>query len=150
MYKKILMPTDGSALSERAAAAAIALARGCGADIVALSVAQPCFPILSAATPERGRESELDRMREAAARHADRVARLARNAGVPCSSVTVASPDPADAIIRAALDLHCDLILIAAHGQRGLTRLIAGSVPQRVLAYSPVPVILFHGNTEPA
>lgn len=166
MFRKILVPTDGSALSETAAAAAVALARGSGAEIVALSVAQPWLPPEEAgAGPDTHADAganidadvhahmlaaERERALRVAGRRAARVARLAQEAGVPHSLVTTAASSQHDEIIRVALELHCDLIFMAAHGQCGVTRLVAARVPQLVLAYSPLPVILYRGSTEPA
>ncbi len=149
MFRKILVSTDGSALSETAAAAAVALARGSGAEIVALSVAQPWVPCEDGADV-RIEAAERERALRVAALHAGRVARLAQEAGVAHSLVTAAASSQHDEIIRVALELGCDLIFMAAHGQCGVTRLIAGRVPQLVLAYSPLPVILFRGSTQPA
>jgi nucleotide-binding universal stress UspA family protein len=139
MFRRILVPTDGSVLSERAAAAAVALARGSGAEIVALSMATP-LPLCDG----NGNPEAL------AAQRAGHVARLAEEAGVPHSQVTSAPASQHEEIIRVALQRHCDLIFIAAHGQCDLTRLIAGRVPQLVLAYSPLPVILYRSATAPA
>jgi len=149
MFRKILVPTDGSALSEHAASAAVALARGSGAEIVALCVAQAGDPPRSQAD-EAASAAQRERALSAAAQRAGRVARLAQEAGVPHSLVTAMATSEHDEIIRVALDLHCDLIFLAAHGQCGVTRLIAGRVPQLVLAYSPLPVILYRGATTPA
>lgn len=149
MFRKILVPTDGSALSEAAAAAAVALARGSGAEIVALSVAQQGDPAREQA--DNGDwAAQRTRALNAAAQRAGRVARLAQEAGVPHSLVTTMASSQHDEIIRVAIELHCDLIFLAAHGQCGVTRLIAARVPQLVLAYSPVPVILYRGSTVPA
>lgn len=170
MFRKILVPTDGSALSDTAAAAAVALARGSGAEIVALSVAQPWLPPAEAdsgadAAADAGSDvhadahadahagmlaAERERALRVAGQRAARVARLAQEAGVPHSQVTAAASSQHDEIIRVALELQCDLIFMAAHGQCGVTRLVAARVPQLVLAYSPVPVILYRGSTEPA
>jgi len=149
MFRKILVPTDGSALSEHAASAAVALARGSGAEIVALCVAQECNPPHGQAA-ESAWAAQRERALNTAAQRAGQVARLAQEAGVPHSLVTAMASSEHDEIIRVAHDLHCDLIFLAAHGQCGVTRLIAGRVPQLVLAYSPVPVILYRGATMPA
>ena len=138
MFRKILVPTDGSPLSDTAGKAAVSLARGCGAEIVALSIAEPGSPT--------GRERAL----ELAARRAARIARLAGDAGVPHSELASAGSPEDEEIIRIALERHCDLIFMATHGQGGLTKLIAARVPQLVLAYSPLPVMLYRGSVEPA
>lgn len=150
MIRKILVPTDGSALSERAAAAAVALARGSGAEIVALSLAWPGLSLHARAPGPEEADAARERALGVAARRAGWVARLADEAGVRHSVVTAAPSSQHDEIIRVALELHCDLIFMAAHGQCGVNRLIADRVPQLVLAYAPIPVILYRGSVEPA
>jgi nucleotide-binding universal stress UspA family protein len=141
MYQRILVPTDGSAL---AADAAIAFAQASGGDIVALAVACPEPVLLSAeGALAAGADPGADVLLEQAGQHAEQVAAAARKAGVACTALTAYGYSPADEIIETAQRQHCDLIFIASHGRRGLSRLIAGSVTQRVLAYSPVPVLVF-------
>jgi nucleotide-binding universal stress UspA family protein len=114
MYKKILVPTDGSALSEQGATSAIEFARAQGAAIVAVSVAQP-YPLM-ASEAAIVTDSALD--------------------------TRVLLQLAQDEIIRAAADNGCDLIYMASHGRRGLSKLLAGSVTQNVLAYSTIPVLV--------
>ncbi|RZJ85456.1 MAG: universal stress protein, partial [Massilia sp.] len=71
------------------------------------------------------------------------MAERARRGGVGCRPVTRIDPDPAREIVEAAREYHCDLIAMGSHGRRGLSRLLAGSVTQAVLAYAPVPVMVF-------
>jgi nucleotide-binding universal stress UspA family protein len=147
MYQRILVPTDGSELAAVAADAAIAFARACGGAIVALSVAYPEPVLLSAeGAIAAGTEPGVDILLEQARQHAEQVAAAARKAGVGCTALTGYGYSPASEIIEAAQREHCDLIFIASHGRRGLSRLIAGSVTQRVLAYSPVPVMVFRAG----
>lgn len=144
MYRRILVPTDGSELAMVAVNAAIALARACGGDIVALSVAYPEPLLLSAeGAVAAGIELGVDVLLEQAQQHVAQVADAAHRAGVECTSLTAYGYSPADEIIAAAERQNCDLIYIASHGRRGLSRLIAGSVTQRVLTYSPVPVMVY-------
>jgi nucleotide-binding universal stress UspA family protein len=70
------------------------------------------------------------------------VAGAAGVARVPCETHTALSFLPYEEIIRAADDYHCDVIFMASHGRRGLSRLLAGSQTQKVLAYSKVPVLV--------
>ena len=150
MFRKILVPTDGSPLSDAAGRAAVALARGCGAEIVALSIAQALLQSCEGADGRAASAAGHDRALALAAQRAGRIAALANEAGVPHSQVTSDALPEYEEIIRIALELHCDLIFMATHGQGGLTRVIAGRVPQLVLAYSPVPVMLYRGNVQPA
>lgn len=142
MYKRILVPTDGSPLSVQAAEAAVAFARGIGAEMVAVSVAQP-FPIMAAeaaalAPSAMGTEEVMNQ----AADNVARVAALAAAAGVPCHGVTSMAFAPHEDILKAARDNQCDLIVMASHGRHGLSKLIAGSVTQKVLHDSAIPVLV--------
>lgn len=149
MYKKILVPTDGSPLSEQASTAAIAFARLCGAGIVAFSVAEP-YPLVPAAEGamviDPGIETRV--LQEFARQNVDKVAQAAGAAGVACETATAFSMFPYQEIINAAAASHCDLIFMASHGRRGLSRLLAGSVTQNVMAYSTIPVMVLRPSGE--
>jgi nucleotide-binding universal stress UspA family protein len=149
MYKKILVPTDGSELSDQAAAAAINFAKLCHADIVALSVAEP-YPLMPAAegamVVDTGYEAEV--LQKLAKENADKVAKQARDAGLNCQALTVFSVVPHEEIVRTANEQGCDLIFMASHGRRGLSKLLAGSVTQNVLAYSSIPVMVLRPRRE--
>ncbi len=142
MYSKILVPTDGSALSQQAAAAAVEFARAVGAEIVAVSVAQPYPMIAAEAVVVLDTETETRALLEQAQQNVDKVAQLAKAAGVACSVGTALSYVPHEEIIKAAVDHHCDLIFMGSHGRHGLSKLLAGSVTQNVLAYSSIPVLV--------
>ncbi|MFL6672673.1 MAG: universal stress protein [Massilia sp.] len=143
MYKRILVPTDGSDLSVQASAAAIDFARLCSAEIVALSVAEP-YPLAPAAEGAMVIDPGVENgtLETLARQNVAQVARSAAAAGVPCTTVTVVSPVPYQEIIDVAAENKCDLIFMASHGRRGLSRLLAGSVTQNVLAYSSIPVMV--------
>lgn len=144
MYQKILVPTDGSDVSAAATEAAIAFARTCGSELISLSIAPPEPMIPSAEGAIAGSAGlDVDVLMEQAQRHADDVAALAARAGVKCTPLAGYGYSPADQIIETAKRHGCDLIFMASHGRRGLSRLIAGSVTQRVLAYAPVPVMVY-------
>jgi nucleotide-binding universal stress UspA family protein len=149
MYKKILVPTDGSAVSATAAEAAIAFARTCGSELISLSIAPPEPVVLSAEGAIAGSAGlDVDVLLEQAQRYAEDVANLAARSGVKCMPLTGYGYSPADEIIETVKRHGCDLIFIASHGRRGLSRLIAGSVTQRVLAYAPVPVMVYRPQLE--
>lgn len=143
MFHRILVPTDGSELAAEAAHAAIEFARACGAAIVTLSVAYPEPVLLSAEGALAAGGAGIDVLLEEAQHHVARVADAARLAGVACTALTVYGDSPADNIVEIAQRRQCDLIFIASHGRRGLSRLIAGSVTQQVLARSPLPVMVY-------
>lgn len=144
MFKTILVPTDGSEISQMAVAAAIDYARCAGAGIVALSVAEP-YPVVpvvdGAIVLDAGRDSR--ELQELARQRVARVADAAHQAGVPCTAEVALSFHPHEEIIAAAARHHCDVIFMASHGRRGIGRLLAGSETQKVLAYAPVPVLVF-------
>lgn len=143
MWKRILVPTDGSELAGKAVAEAVDYARVAGASIVAFSVAQP-YPLLPAVDGAMLIDPAVDstEMQQVAQETVDAVASLARAAGVKCETHTALSFLPYEEIIRAAEEYQCDAIFIASHGRRGLSRLIAGSQTQKVLAYAKVPVVV--------
>jgi nucleotide-binding universal stress UspA family protein len=143
MYDRILVPTDGSDVSAAAEQAAIAFARAHGSEIVVLAVGQPQPPIASAEAAMAIDPGLDDAVLLAAAReHARNVATAAEAAGVRCTSLAVLDYSPADAILATADSHACDLIFMGSHGRRGLSRLLAGSVTQKVLAEAHVPVMV--------
>ena len=146
MYKRILVPTDGSALSLKAAKAAAELARAIKARITAIYVIEPYMPPMGAEgmafyaaySPD---EYELG-MRKAAAKALAKVEAVARAARVKYDAVTVIQDNPWKAIIKAASAKKCDLIVMASHGRRGLAGLLLGSETQKVLTHSRTPVLV--------
>ena len=141
MFKNILVPTDGSKLSQQAVGAAIELARGYGSKIVAFSVAE-AYPMVTAAAMMIDPGTESAMLQDLAQLNVEWVAQAAKIAGVPCTTATAVSDSPYQEILAAATDHHCDVIFMASHGRRGLTKLLAGSVTQNVLAYSTIPVLV--------
>jgi nucleotide-binding universal stress UspA family protein len=142
VYKKILVPTDGSDLSQEGVTAAIEFARLCGAEIVAFSVVEPYPMPAGEAMMVIDLGVEIDRMQQMAQEIVDKVGQAAQAAGVPCNTATAYSAQPGEEIINAATANKCDLIFMASHGRHGLSRLLAGSVAQNVMAYSAIPVMI--------
>lgn len=85
---------------------------------------------------------EMTQRRQIALENVEKVAQAARAAGVSCSIATAYSPVPHEEIINAATVNGCDLIFMASHGRHGLSRLLAGSVTQKVLAGTTIPVLV--------
>jgi nucleotide-binding universal stress UspA family protein len=145
MFKHILLPTDGSELSLRAATLGIELARTCGARVYALHVVAPYHTIAYMA--EMLAATEITYTQEATVRAGQYLAdvrRMAEAAGVECSTEYVFDDRPHEAIVRAVRDQHCDLVVMASHGWRGLTRLLLGSEVHKVLLESEIPVLVCH------
>jgi nucleotide-binding universal stress UspA family protein len=144
MFKTILAPTDGSELSEKAVEAAVEFARETRAKIVGVSVARP-YPFPPPGdTASISQTTEFEKkMAELAQARVDKVAAVAKAAGVPCETAIAQSIDPYEEIINAAKNFGCDVIFMASHGRKGVNRLFIGSETQKVLAHSSIPVLVF-------
>lgn len=144
MYKRILLPTDGSDASLRAIRHGADFARTLGAEVVVLT-ATPEFHTFTAdaAMIELTRDDYQKSTAAQAARLLDEAAAVAREAGVPCASVHVVSDHPYEAIIGTARERRCDLIVMASHGRRGIKGLLLGSETQKVLVHSAIPVLVY-------
>lgn len=145
MFKHILLPTDGSALSLRAVDAGIELASRLGARLYAFHVIAP-FPSTTYFV-EIVQVNEAMYM-EAALNNAERylaeVCRRASAAGVPCDSSHALGGHACSLIVDVAVRQQCDLIVMASHGWRGFDRLLLGSETHKVILNSNVPVLVCH------
>ncbi len=148
MYKHILVPTDGSVLSDKAVAAAIKLAQLLGARVTAFHAIEP-YPLQGAYAAEASGVAELQpevfaqRSEEYAKRVLDAVARAAAAANVPCATGYATSRSASLAIVEKARREGCDLIVMASHGRRGLEGFLLGSETQKVLTHSSIPVLVY-------
>ncbi len=145
MYKHILIPTDGSTHSAHAATDGVALAKATGARVTGLFVAPAPTPLvfeglLPVAYMQPEEHAALTA--KAAARYLGAIERAASQAGVAFQGVTVTGEFPAQAIIDAAAQRKCDLIVMASHGRRGLAGVLLGSETQKVLTHAKVPVLV--------
>ena len=143
MYTHILLPTDGSALSDAAVLKGLRLARLLGARVSGLHVT-PEFHVLTYRTEmlEDTREEFAADSKAHAEKYLANVVKAAKEEAVPCNVEAVSSDHPADAIVRAAERLGCDLIVMASHGRRGAKGLLLGSETQKVLTHCKVPVLV--------
>ena len=147
MYKHILVPTDGSKLSLKAAKEAAKLAKKLEAKITALYVIEPFIPPSTGETAllirQTGvQEKYANTMKEHAGEALAKVAATAAAAKVSCDTLSVINFHPWDGIIKAARSKKCDLIVMASHGRRGLASLILGSETHKVLTHSKTPVLV--------
>jgi nucleotide-binding universal stress UspA family protein len=142
MYKRILIPTDGSDITTRAVEAGIALAKSLGATVQTMSVKEP-FPYsaVSEMQPEPPQEFYDTQERIASAR-VKAVTDACAAAGVPCEAHTVEAVHPWEAIIAHAERAGTDLLVMASHGRRGVSALLLGSETQKVLTHSKLPVLV--------
>jgi nucleotide-binding universal stress UspA family protein len=144
MFKRILLPTDGSDQSQRAVIAGISFAKDLGAEVVGLTVI-PQFHTFTYKTDmlEATKEEFAVENQQKANEILDFVLGAAREAGVPCSTEKAVSDDPYQMIISTARDRHCDLIVMGSHGRRGVKGLLLGSETQKVLVHGSVPVLVY-------
>lgn len=142
-FKTILIPTDGSALSDKATAAAIEFAQASGARIVGMSVTLPYLSSPLELDRSAGDEETFKKqaLRRATA-YLQRIAEQARTAKVECETHVVESTDPSAGIVAAARRFHCDAIFMGSSWRKGLARILCGSATRRVLAQSDKPVIV--------
>ncbi|MFB6198524.1 MAG: universal stress protein [Halobacteriaceae archaeon] len=138
IYERILVPTDGSAASRKAAKHAIALASEQGAEIHAIYVINSAS--FSGLTVESSWEGVSEMLREEGQDAVDEVVELATEADVRVET-TLLTGTPSQEIVRYAENQDCDLIVMGTHGRGGIDRLLLGSVAERVVRASDVPVL---------
>jgi nucleotide-binding universal stress UspA family protein len=145
MYKNILVPIDGSALSRSAAREAVAFAKAQGAKVVGFYVAPAYQPNVYADFVPASFVSpkEYDELaKKTADKYLSVVEKAAQAAGVSCKCAHAMSDLPYEEIIKAAQRHKCDLIFMASHGRSGIARLLLGSQTSKVLAHTKVPVLV--------
>lgn len=147
MFKKILIPTDGSVLSSQAANKGVTFARQIGAEVVALHVTQPFaatvgFDGMAAAYAIT--DEDYDKTaKEQSEKYLRQVLDRAETAGVKAIGKSVSNFNVADGIVQAAESEGCDLIFIGSHGRSGLSRLLLGSVTIKVLNIAKNTVLVY-------
>lgn len=146
MFKHILVPTDGSELSQETSRRAVSFAKEAGARITAF-FAKPEYPVtyygegalIDPTTPEKFAELA----EQQAQQNLSFVEKLCQEAGVECSKLALTSDIPYEAIIDAATQSDCDLIFMASHGRRGFSGFLLGSETNKVLTHSKIPVLVY-------
>jgi nucleotide-binding universal stress UspA family protein len=145
MFKNILVPTDGSALSNKAVKKAAMLAARLGARITGFYVA-PAYRLNVYAEyvpPDLMLPAEFEaKTKKIAQKYLDVVKKAATGAGVSCTCYHANSDFTADAIVKAAKRYKCDAIVMASHGRSGLGRMLLGSETSKVLSMSKLPVLV--------
>lgn len=139
MYKRILLPLDGSSLAERALPHAVAQAERFQAELVLLRVLEPLSELLGKTSPVIA-DAEA-RTREMARDYLERVADRVRKQGVSVR-VDAIEGRPHHAIVEYVQTNEVDLIVICARGRSGMSRWLMGSVADRVIRGADVPVLL--------
>ena len=144
MFKNILIPTDGSDLSQRAVSFGVELAKLHQSRITGIHVI-PDYHLLIAyegafdpVTEERIEEEAKTR----AESYLAYVRKCAQDAGVQCDTVCETSDHPYDAILKVADTRRCDLIVMTSHGRKGLVAVLLGSETRKVLTHARIPVLV--------
>jgi nucleotide-binding universal stress UspA family protein len=143
MYTCILLPTDGTELCERALRHGIALAKLVQAKVVGVTVTQPLHSALPRSLIPKNLAGIIHAETvKAADEKLAVVERLAREAGVEVETLRLSNDHPWEALVQAAQDKRCDLIVMASHGRRGVSAVVLGSETHKVLTHSRVPVLV--------
>lgn len=143
MYKRILVPTDGSERSVKAVEGAARFARPLGATLVVMSVVEPySYTKLAEYRPESIEQYD-ERVTAEAEERLEAARKIAVAAGVEVKTVMVKSFSPAEAIIEQAEKNGCDIIFMASHGRKGIAAVLLGSETQKVLTHSHLPVMVY-------
>jgi|SRR6187402_186632 len=143
MFNHILLPTDGTPASLKAAHVAIELAARCGSHLSVLHVVEPIASPRHrggvAVAVELDRIADLQRLSDGYLRQ---IQELAEVRGAVCTTSQVTCHAPSEAVEEFA-ELHdCDLIVMGSHGKHGLKRLVLGSQTQKVLMVTTRPVLI--------
>lgn len=127
----------------------LSLAKSVGAKITVIIVEEP-FDWLSVPETRTSQRQALDKLaehKEQVEKHTanvlSRAADAAKQAGVPCDTMRVANASPYQAIIATASDRGCDLIAMTSHGRGGLSAVVLGSVTNKVLTHTKIPVLVY-------
>ncbi len=144
MYAHILLPTDGSELSNMAIREGVDLAKALGARVTVVTVTTP-FQVFSStlSMPTDMPEQYGKHMAARAAQYLDMAKKIAAAAGVRCDAVHVEHEHPYQAIIETVRNRGCDAIVMASHGRHGMSAIVLGSETLKVLTHSIVPVIVY-------
>ncbi len=146
MYRRILIATDGSPLSRKAIEEGVALARSVGASVVGFHARAPVMPPYYAepamVLPQRTEKMMEKHGIDAAKKYLAKMEAVAKKADVAFKGVQIVDPSPADSIVRVAKKERCELIVMALHGRRGLSRLLLGGETNHVLTRSRMPVLV--------
>lgn len=143
MYKRILVPTDGSDRSVKAVEGAAKFAKPLGATLVVMTVIEPySYTNLAEYRPESIEQYD-ERVTAEAEERLVQASKICDDVGVESKTLMVKSFSPAEAIIEQAEKNVCDIIFMASHGRKGIAAVLLGSETQKVLTHSRFPVMVF-------
>ena len=144
MYKHVLVPTDGSQLSQKAISHAIALAKLANAKVTGIIDSRSWEAVIAGHIAALIEREEYEKSAAANAKESLAfITEAAKAAGVPCEVIHTTVGHPYKAIIDTATSRNCDLIVMASHGWRGLTAMLIGSETKKVLTHTGIPVLVY-------
>lgn len=145
MYKNILLPTDGSALSQVAVDNGLQFAKAIGARVTGFYVMLERQPdSFEDYAPTDVKAPKLDEVtKQEADKYLKIIADKARSLGVACETYPMKHTSPHEAIILMAMQTGCDLIIMASHGKKGITGELVGSETARVITNCKIPVLVY-------
>ena len=145
MYKHILLPTDGSALSMIAVDNGLQFAKAVGAKVTGFYVMLERQPeSFEDYAPVEVKAPKLEEVaREEAGKYLRIIAEKAKEMGVSCDTHSMKHTSPHQAIITIASTTGCDLIIMASHGKKGITGELVGSETARVITNCKIPVLVY-------
>ena len=145
MYQHILIPTDGSELARMALMHGLFLARSMGARVTVISVERP-FHMLSQHGGGFKTETAAELLEAHAATILGSAVDDAKVVGVECATMHIERENVYEAIISTAKEQACDLIVMGSHGRSGASAILLGSVTNKVLSHSTIPVLVHRGT----
>jgi nucleotide-binding universal stress UspA family protein len=152
MYRKILITTDGSTVSQHTACAGVKFAHQMGAEVLALFVAPEYqYPVYVEIIPPSypSEEQYIEQMKRTGEEYMTRIMRSCANANLKHSCMTAFSDATALKIVDVAEQEGCDLIFMGSHGRSGWGQILLGSVTNKVLSHTTRPVLVHRLINEP-
>ena len=145
MFKNILVPTDGSDFSNKAVSTAARLAHSLNAKLLVIHVRSPIetpHRVAGGALTELGEKAVTQEIEGEERKLLEAAQGLAAAAGATAEAAFVAGYSTYETILRIAGEQHCDVIVMASHGRRGLAGFLIGSETQKVLTHATIPVLV--------
>ena len=146
MFKHVLLPTDGSPVARKAIKAGVALAKELGAKVTAYYALETVPPYIysEGVVISTAMLRDFDKeARDRGMKYLAEVGKAAKAAGVACQTLITKPATAYQGIVAAAKKQKCDVIFMASHGRGELATLLLGSVTQKVLAHSKIPVLVY-------
>ncbi len=144
MFKHLLIPTDGSDLSNVAVTYGVQFAKEMRARVTGLTVTTPFHYVTYNSMQMVQTEAQFEEeMRHMTQRNLQFLQREAEVCDVPCELLSAVSDHPYEEIVRTAEQQGCDVIFMASHGRRGIRALLMGSETHKVLTHTRIPVLVY-------